>query len=539
MSRNTFQSVLASIDIYGATRHGTEKNDLLPPRLEDRVIGEVGRRFSESLVSKFSRGRYDPTPAVFVSVPKAGHTTRPAALLTLGDRVVYEALVDALRPRIDSAMIGPEIAFWPRGSVTPKQWRTFEASSVVDAATHIGLADITAFYESIEHERVRDTLTELTGRREVVDALVEFLNRVMASSRGIPQGLSASDAIATAYLTPLDHSMSRECVEYRRHGDDFRISARSYSETKRILSVLEGQLRRTGLLLSGSKALIMAAGRYKSALDEGDRTVEQTRMALLHDSIEALRGDQDAISDLLKRAGRDDLGWDFFYHGSVSFEDMVAQLTEHISASDAQVAARVFVEAMNHSPTTAEPLAPEVFHHRVTSSLARLAAAKSDAAIGHVSDLLGVAPEKTDIVAGYLLSARDEDAPSVVRAVFEILESERFRTSWEKSWLMQVVGKFSEHVPAGKFDVINAIARDENEQAMTRVEALKALAKMGSCDQSLVRRLWNTQPIVFHPDLVAAVHAVRASAAWSAAFLDGVRDDPINVVVLSHLAAVV
>jgi hypothetical protein len=61
--RSPYQNVVDRLDIQGALRKGTESNDLLPPRPEDNVSGEVGKRFSESLRRELDRGRFDATPA--------------------------------------------------------------------------------------------------------------------------------------------------------------------------------------------------------------------------------------------------------------------------------------------------------------------------------------------------------------------------------------------------------------------------------------------------------------------------------------------
>ncbi len=82
---------------------------MLPPRHEDGVVGELGKRFSEGLRGRLERGRYDPSPAVFIYVPKPGNTTRPGALLTLADRIIYDALINELRLRIDAALLGSDV----------------------------------------------------------------------------------------------------------------------------------------------------------------------------------------------------------------------------------------------------------------------------------------------------------------------------------------------------------------------------------------------------------------------------------------------
>jgi hypothetical protein len=262
---NAFAEIAGELDLVAATRSGSKRNDLLPPRHEDSVAGETGKRFSEGLKTRLERGRYDPSPAVFVHVPKHGSmATRPAALLTLSDRVVYDALVMKLRPRIEAAMLGADIVFWPRGTATDKRWAEFEKAPLETGQAYVTRADITGFYECVDHEHLREALVDCTGQRPLVNALVEFLNRVMHSQRGLPQGLDASDPLATAYLIQVDADMSRECVHYVRNGDDIRLATRTHGEARRALHAFETALRRRGLLLSASKSKIMSAAKYRN-----------------------------------------------------------------------------------------------------------------------------------------------------------------------------------------------------------------------------------------------------------------------------------
>ena len=121
-----YQNVVDQLDLAAALTNGSERNDLLLPRAEDKVGGEVGNRFLQALIRDLERGRYDPAPAYTVRVPKSTSATRPAALLTLNDRVVYAALVATLRSRIDSYLLGEEIVLWPRGLQRNKSWLKFE-----------------------------------------------------------------------------------------------------------------------------------------------------------------------------------------------------------------------------------------------------------------------------------------------------------------------------------------------------------------------------------------------------------------------------
>jgi hypothetical protein len=85
-----FRRFVDRLDFDAAAVKASRANDLLPPRVEDRVAGRIGNRFSETLRHRFESREYEPTPAHFVPVPKSGLTTRPAAVLTLADRAVYQ-----------------------------------------------------------------------------------------------------------------------------------------------------------------------------------------------------------------------------------------------------------------------------------------------------------------------------------------------------------------------------------------------------------------------------------------------------------------
>ena len=101
---NPYQQIAGQLNIDDAIIAASAHNDLLPPRREAKVGGELGKRFSAYLVRELETGRYDPIPAHIIAVPKSQLATRPAALMPFADRVVYEAIVAVLRPRIVCAV---------------------------------------------------------------------------------------------------------------------------------------------------------------------------------------------------------------------------------------------------------------------------------------------------------------------------------------------------------------------------------------------------------------------------------------------------
>jgi len=526
--------LLDQLDLEAAIRNGSRPNDLLPPRHEDKVIGEVGKRFLESIRVRLDHANYDPLPASIVHVPKPGHTTRPAALLTLTDRVVYDALVAALRPRIESSLLGKEIVFWPRGTQIPKEWSRFEKSPLRAGKKYIVHADISGFYETIDHQRLGEQLTDSTGKRDVVEALIGFLGRVMQSNKGLPQGLEASDALATVFLLPIDAAMTRTCLHYYRHGDDIRIATDEYGEAREALFLLEQGLRNRGLLLNNPKSSISKATNYRMNLRQRQIIIEKTRKSLLRARIQSLH-DEDELIDVLRKADREDLGWEFIYHGRISFEEVIDELKEHLTPDDVDVAAEMFKDTIKNFDAGPEREKKEEFHHRITWSLLCLIAAKSNAAVPYLASLLGLSPEKTEFVVGYVKSLSKRDRKYCIAQFHKLLGERRFHTPWEKAWFLHLFWSCADSTPTWVKTYAMSIAEDESEAPICRAEAAKVLGKAKCLEHRLVTRLWNVLPSCFRADLVAAVFYLSEQEHWAKAFLDGAREDPIHVVVLRHL----
>jgi hypothetical protein len=454
VTHDPFVAVAAALDLAQAAA-GLDRNDLLPPRREDKVGGELGKRLTEALTLDLSSGRYEPDTATIVPVPKQGLTTRPAALLTLRDRVVYDALVAPLRSRIEAALVASSVVFWPRGSVSPKRWRDFDLAPSQTGHSYVALLDIAGFYESIDHARLAEALIMATGRREVVLALVEFLRRVMGGGRGLPQGLGASDPLATAYLAPLDRAMLREGFDYFRNGDDVRIAVSSYADGLRAVALAEEHARGLDLNLNSSKCRVLKMETYKAQLAHVEAAKTELRGRLEQIKFEAIdSGDQDEIDRVLEQlealppiVGLEDLGREVWLdiitgidgpYETGTVEERIDFLRQYIQPTDTQLACSLFEDSIARSPDQGltDSLSPEEFHERIRDSLLTLAAAKEPCAIDGCARLLRSYPAETELVTKYLDEVLATDRDRVLAVVVEVLlEDQRHRTAWQDAWL--------------------------------------------------------------------------------------------------------
>lgn len=519
-----------------------QSNDLLPPRPDDKVGGAVGERFVRAIEHSLISGRYEPETAITVPVAKPKYSTRPAALMNLIDQVVYEALVEPLRSRIERGLVSDGVVFWPRGFETDKRWREFEAISA-DGDDYIVRADVTGFYESIDHAVLQDILVRLTGRVDVVGALIDCLGQVMGAPRGLPQGIATSDVLATAYLSVVDAEMLRNGFDYRRHGDDIRITVATHDDGRRAIHLLEKQLRSVRLLINADKSRVLHRDTYNTQLGAVETTRKEVHGRILKQRKEALSdASDDEIARLVEEA---DLGvgtlWALFYHRTMSLEELAEQLSAHLQPDQVTVAVGSFTEAMSRMPGSGpDALGEDEFHGLVSTSMTILLAKKLPDAIEYAPRLVDQFPDKTQLVATYLSGVAASYPQRVEAAAVDALTS-GYLTGWQQAWLMTVLRRVAESTRVTHFgaalDLIPEVAQDEDASWLARAEAVRLLAQIHKLDHKLLLRVWNRAPASIRADLTAAAAVVAGTeaAVWAEAFCDSMKSDPLADVVLHRV----
>lgn len=535
---NCIKDLLGRLDLEGAISNASRPNDLLPSRLEDKVGGELGKEFVAHLVKIINEGRYSATEASFIHVPKPGFTTRPAALLTLVDRIIYESLVDSIREKIENRLISDSYVMWPRSFYVPKKWGAFERAPIEAGEEYIVSIDITAFYDSIDHSILGDKIVQITGEVSIATCISRFLSLVMNSNRGVPQGLLPSDTLATLYLQSVDSAMLRSGFNYWRHGDDIRMSAEKISLARQSIAIAEVELRKIGLVLNSSKCTIQRTEHYDAHLIETSRVYELIKQKLFQDRVDEVSSDTKMLESLMDEAKLDDqMKWDLFYHGSISLEQVINEISEHLQPGELEVAARLFADTMEGLPDGETPLPKDQFHVQIKKSMLRLAAGKSDIAINVCASLIAKFPEKTELVCNYLISLSSVSPKEVCIQVEDVINSELFLTAWQKAWIYRVMIECSDYLLDETKLKISVNCKDQHAHWLERIEGFKILSKTGELPFDLIAQSWELVPLAFRPDLIAAAVFLSKSCEKSKRFLEGIKQLPVEKVVARHCKA--
>lgn len=244
-------------EIVDAIPSALAPGDLVPPRLPIQVPRRKALEIAERLTSMLENDIYMPSEAYFARVPKSAFTSRPAALMVYPDRVFLETLSRRIASKLDMTL--PPGVLWPRGtSPDVGQHQEIEQWMIYSDHEYFAKCDIESFYENIDHAILAKIAQEFLGlSNDYCLALEALLDTVMESTRGLPQGPSSSDPLASMYLAPLDLELQRRGWDFRRLQDDFWIGASTYDRARDCLQTMEELLREFGLRLNSKKTGVM------------------------------------------------------------------------------------------------------------------------------------------------------------------------------------------------------------------------------------------------------------------------------------------
>lgn len=229
-------------------------------------------------------GRYVPSHASKVYLPKPSGVLRPITLLTVNDQIAYqaclnvvaEALIKKTQKRYFKTVFyhmyaGARSAFFYRKweqayGAYANAIRRHHASGLRFIATF----DLTAFYDSIDHQVLRYFLKRSGVDDDTTSFLLTCLKQWTASTwsagagkpiyhdHGIPQGPLSSGLLSEVVLQYLDRigDGGAKYTRYLRYVDDIRIMARDERSLRRKLVALDVAAKEIGLFPQGTKIAI-------------------------------------------------------------------------------------------------------------------------------------------------------------------------------------------------------------------------------------------------------------------------------------------
>ncbi len=231
----------------------------------------------DDLADRLKRDIYEPEAACKLYHPKPSGILRPISLLSVEDQIVYQAatnlIADKLNPRVvqryNKQVFGHLYAgkssawFYRKWSDGYKAFNKAARQAFTDGFAYTASFDLTACYDSLDHEVLRHFLGKLGLEQDFYRRFTKWLEKWTATERGIfhnhgiPQGPLSSGLVSEVLLAHFDQ-LKLKGVDFRyfRYVDDIRLFAKSEHDLRRLLVCLDLLSKDVGLFPQSAKISI-------------------------------------------------------------------------------------------------------------------------------------------------------------------------------------------------------------------------------------------------------------------------------------------
>jgi RNA-directed DNA polymerase len=217
-------------------------------------------RVREQLLS----GTYQPQPVKRQAIPKRGGGVRELGIPTVLDRLIQQALLQVLQPRIDPSFSKHSYGFRPgrraHDAVVAAQRYIQEGRRwVVDL-------DLEKFFDRVNH----DVLMERLRRRIADPPVLRLIRRYLEAGvlaygvkverhEGTPQGGPLSPLLANVLLDEVDRELERRGHAFVRYADDCNVYVRSQRAGQRVMAWLVRAYGNLRLQINPAKSAVARA----------------------------------------------------------------------------------------------------------------------------------------------------------------------------------------------------------------------------------------------------------------------------------------
>jgi group II intron reverse transcriptase/maturase len=234
--------------------------------VDGRTVQETGEYLQQAwpdIRARLMDGSYRPEAVRSVAIPKSGGGTRELGIPTVVDRLIQQALLQVLQPRIDPTFSAHSHGFRPGRSA---HGAVLEAQRYVQAGYRIVVdVDLEKFFDRVNHDILMDRLAKRIADKRVLRLIRRYLQagilkHGVSSERheGTPQGGPLSPLLANVLLDEVDRELARRGHRFVRYADDCNVYVRSQRAGERVLQGLRECYARLALKVNESKTAVAA-----------------------------------------------------------------------------------------------------------------------------------------------------------------------------------------------------------------------------------------------------------------------------------------
>lgn len=190
-------------------------------------------------------GRYVPQQVLRREIPKSGGGVRELGIPTVLDRLIQQAILQVLQPRIDRSFSDHSYGFRPGRRAHDAVRR---AQQYIEGGRRVVVdVDLERFFDRVNHDVLMERLARRIADRRLLRLVRRYLEAgVMVNGvaveryEGTPQGGPLSPLLANVLLDEVDKELEKRGHAFVRYADDCNV----YVQTRRAGERVMGSLRR-------------------------------------------------------------------------------------------------------------------------------------------------------------------------------------------------------------------------------------------------------------------------------------------------------
>jgi len=208
------------------------------------------KRHWPTIAGQLRGGKYRPGAIREVHIPKPNGGQRTLGIPNVQDRLIQQALLQILQPRLDARMSPHSYGYRP-GRSAHQAIRAAQAH-VRQGKRWVVDIDLKDFFNQIDHDILMREVGKEVIDRKLLKLIAQYLRAPTRDAqgqqrkrgRGVPQGAPLSPLLSNVYLDLLDQELERRGVSFVRYADDIAIFAGSQQAGERIYEGVVQWLRK-------------------------------------------------------------------------------------------------------------------------------------------------------------------------------------------------------------------------------------------------------------------------------------------------------